>query len=591
MVFEIRLHKLISTGIVILMLSLFLINGIYAQDTLDNSLLQNDENPIAENDFTSIQVLIDNAFDGDSISLDNDVYLGQGNPINIDKSITINGNGARLDAQSKSNIFTVSKDARVNIVGLTLTNGNSKEGGAIRNSGVLNIEDCSFSSNSATYAGALYNEGLSTVTDTKFTLNEAFQGAAIVSLFDIVVSNCEFEKNVISHSYGVISIENGLANISDSIFRYNEGSDEGCCVFNKKTGNVSIINSKFIKNTAYSYGGAINNDGLMAIKDCLFDSNSAGDAGTIDNGGTLTIINSNFTKSTVGKNGGAIDSNGKLDILNCIFEGNVAEAQGGAIIARGDINVCNSSFIDNLAGEADAIYINDGIEYSINDNWWGANNPDFSKLLNVNLTEDYSWITHSSKLYAHNLTTSEGNGVKLIISLQDDESNPISDAVISVRLNSADYKLMTDEEGKAYMDIVLAPGRYVAVISYAGSDEMMGSGCMATIVVNEDDSKKEQSGNGSFIPENEERSNSKDYGMQKANGLNAVGKYASGHYLRTLMSSANVVSGKTSGINCSNVSVGFDNLDFISYLIDFIKEFIRALFEKLFYYLNINIKV
>lgn len=573
------------------MLSLFLINGIYAQDTLDNSLLQNDENQATEKDFTSIQVLIDNAFDGDSISLDNDVYLGQGNSINIDKSITINGNGAKLNAQSKSNIFTVSKDARVNIVGLTLANGNSKEGGAIRNSGVLNIEDCSFSSNSATYAGALYNEGLTTVTDTRFTLNEALQGAAIVSLSDIVVSNCEFEKNVISHSYGVISIENGLANISDSIFRYNEGSDEGCCVFNKKTGNVSIIKSKFIKNTAYSYGGAINNDGLMAIKDCLFDSNSAWDAGTIDNGGTLTIANSNFTNSTVGKNGGAIDSKGKLDIISCIFEGNMAEAQGGAIIARGDINICRSSFIDNCAGEADAIYINDGIEYSINDNWWGSNNPDFSNLLNVNLTEDFSWITHLSKLYAHNLTAFEGDSAKLVISLMYDEYYPINDAVISVRLNQADYRLTTDKEGKAYLAIGLAPGRYVAVISYAGSDEIIGSSCRATIVVNENDSKKEQSGNESFFPENEDGSNSKDYGLQKTNGLNALGKYATGHYLGSLMSFANVISGKTSEINYGNISVGFDNLDFISYLIDFIKEFIRALFEKLFYYLNINIKV
>ena len=52
-----------------------------------------------------------------------------------------------------------------------------------------------------------------------------------------------------------------------------------------------ITNSKFIFNTAMSYGGAIDNAGELTIINSLFDHNEAYGAGAIDNGGNLKIIN------------------------------------------------------------------------------------------------------------------------------------------------------------------------------------------------------------------------------------------------------------------------------------------------------------
>lgn len=48
-----------------------------------------------------------------------------------------------------------------------------------------------------------------------------------------------------------------------------------------------------------------------------------------------------------------------MQAVNCIFQGNTAGNEGGAMIFRGDANVSSSSFMDNHAGVADAIYIND----------------------------------------------------------------------------------------------------------------------------------------------------------------------------------------------------------------------------------------
>ena len=413
-----------------MILSLFLFNAVYAQDGADESL-EIDSNQLslqsAGNDFALIQALIDGACDGDAIELKGSTYFGNGTPISIDKSITINGNDAVLDGRDQSGIFRISEGSNVVLLNLTLMNAkedglgsairnhgvltigecnlnsNKADSGIIYNDNVINVHDSTFSSNSADFGGVVYNDGSLSIDNSKFTSNKASDAAAICSFSDLTVSNCEFQKNTISHSYGVIYVGYGSASISDSLFKGNKGSDEGCCIFTGKQTNVEIKNSRFMQNAAYSYAGAIDNGGDMLVDNCSFDKNSAWGAGAIDNGGTLTVLNSNFTQNSAIKNGGAIDTVGIMQAINCIFQSNSAGNEGGAMIFRGDANVSESSFIDNRAGIADAIYIND-VNYSIDGNWWGSDNPDFSRLLNVNLTDDFTWIEHESEMDDANTT-------------------------------------------------------------------------------------------------------------------------------------------------------------------------------------------
>ena len=159
-------------------------------------------------------------------------------------------------------------------------------------------------------------------------------------------------------------------------------------------GTVLVNNSQFTSNTAVSYGGAIDNSGKLTIINSLFDKNQAYGAGAIDNGGELTIIKSNFTNNKATKNGGAIDNNNILNIVGSVFENNAAGGQGGAIIARKDINLTYSSLFANNASAGEAIFIN-GKDSNVSDNWWGDNNPDFEKLLNVGISDDFNWIKMS----------------------------------------------------------------------------------------------------------------------------------------------------------------------------------------------------
>ena len=96
-----------------------------------------------EEDFSYVQSLIDNAKDGDSIILKNKTYKGNGTPISINKNLNLYGYqyesniNTILDADFKSNIFSINENVHINIYGISLINGKNYNGGAIYNQGTL----------------------------------------------------------------------------------------------------------------------------------------------------------------------------------------------------------------------------------------------------------------------------------------------------------------------------------------------------------------------------------------------------------------------------------------------------------------------
>ena len=77
-------------------------------ETNSNDLLNNGESVYVDgNTFDDIQRALNSASDRDKIYLNNSLFTGNGKVININKSISIYGNGATLDAQKKSSILNV----------------------------------------------------------------------------------------------------------------------------------------------------------------------------------------------------------------------------------------------------------------------------------------------------------------------------------------------------------------------------------------------------------------------------------------------------------------------------------------------------
>ena len=177
-----------------------------------------------------------------------------------------------------------------------------------------------------------------------------------------------------------------------SYFNFNSGSDEGTVIFNGD-GIILVNNSQFISNSALSYGGAIDNGGQLAVENSIFDSNQAYGAGAIDNGGNLTIVKSIFrnNKATM-QNGGAMNNKGNATITGSIFENNSAKGNGGAIIARRSTTISYSIIYNNPDKNGYNIFNETWENISISNNWWGFNNPEFAKLLNFQIGDEFKWI-------------------------------------------------------------------------------------------------------------------------------------------------------------------------------------------------------
>ncbi len=83
----------------------------------------------------------------------------------------------------------------------------------------------------------------------------------------------------------------------------------------------------------------------------------------------------------------------------------------------------------------------------------------------------------SVSLKSDNVSMFYRGSQKLVVALTDSSGNPVDNQIINVRLNNKDYKLTTDDEGKAYLNLDFKAGNYTAEITYNGSDKYM-SGSM-----------------------------------------------------------------------------------------------------------------
>ena len=128
-----------------------------------------------------------------------------------------------------------------------------------------------------------------------------------------------------------------------------------------KNVNVNVYDLTFINGKTSQNGAAIDNYGILTIRDSKFINNYA-ECGALrgSSGSKITVYNSLFENNN-GEFGAAIDSySTNAKIINCTFIKNHSH-EGGAIYNRfGDIQLINSSFINNSATRGGGIYNNRG---------------------------------------------------------------------------------------------------------------------------------------------------------------------------------------------------------------------------------------
>ncbi|KAA6462090.1 hypothetical protein DYQ86_10755 [Acidobacteria bacterium AB60] len=128
-------------------------------------------------------------------------------------------------------------------------------------------------------------------------------------------------------------------------------------------------------NSGGGAGGAIDNNGLLAITNCTFSANSSIGAGAIQTYGIATVTSSLFTANIGVYAGGAIVNGGATTVINSTFTGNSAPSSGGgsgggAIESFGQsVVVTNSTFSGNsTSGWGGAIWNFNGSTLTANNN-------------------------------------------------------------------------------------------------------------------------------------------------------------------------------------------------------------------------------
>ncbi len=290
--------------------------------------------------YTTIQEAVDNAADGDTITLADKTHSGEGNhDIEISgKTLTIRSAGGVpenciIDCAQLGRGFYLQSGAEVTMQGITIRNTNSSDkGGALKvyNSN-FSATLCIFENNTArSCGGALYTSPIATLSFTQclFTGNRTVQysgGAlSISSSNNAAFARCRFVANTAETRGGAVYI---AASASD-------------------TRQITFTKCSFQNNSAVEYyGGAIYMSHCdTRFVNCIIANNRArSDGGGVRaDSSSATFANCTFTGNRVdgnGSDGGAVwyslTHSSSLDMIfyNCIFWGDQAADRGNEIFS------------------------------------------------------------------------------------------------------------------------------------------------------------------------------------------------------------------------------------------------------------------
>ena len=243
----------------------------------------------------------------------------------------------------------------------------------------------------------------------------------------IITNNAKYNNNI----YNVFNRINKYAN-SNNV--YNLNFKKGIYYFDGIENNTLKIGNKNIKNVTIIMNG---NNSIFSGKDKTRIIDIVSNFNVIIK--NISFVNGNST------NGGAISNNGNLSIVACVFKNNKA-SNGGAIYNHGILNVDSSVFTYNTGIVAKSIY-NNGSIISINNNWWGLNNPDWSKLLyNMKKPDTYVVMkfTNVTSYYDSEMmfkaTLNQLNNHKTITTI------PIREIKLYSSLSNVQFKIKINQE-------------------------------------------------------------------------------------------------------------------------------------------------
>ena len=221
-------------------------------------------------------------------------------------------------------------------------------------------------------------------------------GGSIFVYNSIFAENCNFANNKATYG-GAININGGLKgyDIVKCNFTNNTASKNGGAIYSFNDEHLLNITSCIFDSNDANYGGALYCCGDLVVDGTEFNCNDAiyGSAICFDASSSSSVRGSGYTTTYIYKatvfysdflnnkaygDGGAIYCRGgsdKISALNCIFRGNYADSYGGAIYNGSAVNCAfNDNYADSRGGAIycgsaeDCIFVNN----IANDGYGGA---------------------------------------------------------------------------------------------------------------------------------------------------------------------------------------------------------------------------
>ena len=471
---KIKRNKIILT-LVMLFVVLCVVSTVNATDNVTDDVVNvndetdfvqanNDDQSVSEEPLTTNEEEVISASPGTFADLTNEIKNATGElnlsrdyvfsssdtrGINIDKEITINGNGFSINAKSKQSVVVGISSNNVVLKNIVFVNFASYYiGGAMSwsgNNGTLincSFENCKIDSlnqyeSSNRGGGAIYwtgNDGTlincsfkncKVSVASKMIYTYALGGAIYwtgnnCKLINSSFVNCACSQNF-GHTYGGAIYfkywpsdvdDGGRVDIINCIFEDNLAQTGGA-IYSELAYN-KIDKSTFNSNNAKIYGGAlylkgngfdiVSSEGeyleyrsIMStadINNCIFRGNVAKNGGAIyeANNGTI-IYSSKFINNSATNESGAIYVINDYDLLSdCIFIDNKATNNGAAILWKGnDGSILSSIFVNNSAAKDSGIYMA-GANNIVKDSVLFSNNQNpIIFAANYVVTANYNW--------------------------------------------------------------------------------------------------------------------------------------------------------------------------------------------------------
>lgn len=412
--------------------------------------LENDEVlSVDDGTFTTLQQKINNAAEGSTISLANNyAYDSQFSEegIQIDKALTINGNGHTIDGKEMARIFYVD-ESYVVFKNLNIINGKSTVGCAIANvGGTISLEDCTLEDNFVNNGGAVCNAAG----------NAYFEG-------------CTFSRNLVGNDGGAIyNYGSEKVEIRDCTFMNNMAYNNGGAVCNFGCSDVVIDSSSFMNNYAHWGGTIYCEDSIVNLYNSEFMNAYAIDGGgaIVSNNSVIYIDSCDFGNCTCEYVGGAIyDFDSELYIDNSFFYDGGSIGKGGVIASLdSNLTVSSSTFQNNFGTSGGVIYnmygnmdIKDNTFIMSLANQFSAISSELSdsivltnnKFINSSSLAN-NWNSHIQILSRNANFTEYGNHFEDVYHVRLDLSGYVNNEEVEIRSNMLHYVL--SNTGIYYLD-------------------------------------------------------------------------------------------------------------------------------------------